>query len=179
MKSVGKAISGLFRGDGKKWLIWLGLAGIAIIALTEFIPSGRGSPTSPAAEANAPSARQVEEALESRMTALLEQVEGVGACQVLVTLENGVKTVYAADSTTSSSKGADGSSDQSASENLLTVQTAEGPVGLRLTDIQPSVRGVAVVCTGGGDPSVREQVTQLISAAFHISSRRVCVVKQK
>lgn len=174
---IGQRLSALLGGSGKKWLIWLGVAGIALIALSEVLPSAAGRQDKTAAVTL--TARQVEQALETRMTALLQQVKGVGSCRVMVTLENDVQTVYAASSSSSSVSGADGSASQSATENLLTVQTGEGPVGLRLTEIQPSVRGVAVVCDGGDNPAVCEQVTALITTAFHISERRVCVVKQK
>ena len=95
--------------------------------------------------------------------------------RVMVTLESGTRTVYAAD--TASSAGADGSA--SYSEHYLTVDTDSGPVGLLLTRIQPTVKGVAVVCDGGGDAAVQQRVVQVVSTAFHISERRVCVVKQE
>ena len=39
----------------------------------------------------------------------------------------------------------------------------------------PEVRGVAVVCTGGNLPRIREAVTQLLSAAMGIPSNRIRV----
>ena len=39
----------------------------------------------------------------------------------------------------------------------------------------PSVRGIAVVCTGGESPRIRETVTLLLSAALGIPSNRVSV----
>lgn len=113
--------------------------------------------------------------METRISALLRQVEGVGACRVMVTLESDVQTVYATD--TVSSVGVDGSS--SLSENYLTVDTEAGPVGLLLTHLQPTVKGVAVVCDGGDSAVTRQRVIEVVSTAFHISERRVCVVKQE
>lgn len=177
-----RTLAGRWFGRGsdnrRRWLLLLGLAGIALIALTELLPS------SPAKKENTSAgetvtARAVEQALEQRITALLTAVDGVGDCRVMVTLENGVQWLYAADSTSSSADSADGSASRSDSDKTLFVQTDQGPVGLLITEIQPSVKGVAVVCAGGDDPAVCERVTRLVTTAFHISSRRVCVVKQK
>jgi stage III sporulation protein AG len=52
-------------------------------------------------------------------------------------------------------------------------------VGLLLTRIQPTVKGVAVVCGGADDSAVCQRVVDVVTTAFHISDRRVCVVKQE
>lgn len=153
-------------------LLWAGLAGILLIAVSELIPQrDKGEDSASVSLGGA----QVERALETRITALLRQVEGVGACRVMVTLESGTQAVYAAD--TVSAVGADGST--SLSEQYLTVETDDGPVGLLLTRLQPTVKGVVVACAGGGNPTVQQRVIQVVSTAFHISERRVCVVKQE
>lgn len=153
-------------------LLWIGLAGIALIAVSEWLPSHKEETKETAVSLTA---SQVERAMETRISALLRQVEGVGACRVMVTLESDVQTVYATD--TVSSVGVDGSS--SLSENYLTVDTEAGPVGLLLTHLQPTVKGVAVVCDGGDRAVTRQRVIEVVSTAFHISERRVCVVKQE
>ena len=158
----------LHRDKTVRILLWVGLVGILLIGVSELWPS---SP--PEETAVTLTEGQVEQALEQRITALLGEVEGVGACRVMVTLESDVQTVYAAD--TVSATGADGSVSQS--EQYLTVDTANGPVGLLLTRIQPTVKGVAVVCDGGGDATVQQRVVQVVATAFHISERRVCVVQ--
>ena len=152
-------------------LLWLGVAGILLIGVSEVLPAREESPQT----AVTLTANQVEQALEQRITALLRQVEGVGGCRVMVTLESDTQAVYAAD--TVSATGADGS--VSLSEQYLTVDTANGPVGLLLTRIQPTVKGVAVVCDGGGNVAVQQRVIQVVSTAFHISERRVCVVQSE
>ena len=148
-------------------LLWLGVAGVLLIALSEWMPR-RQSAAVPSATLTG---TQVEQALEQRITDLLRQVEGVGACRVMVTLESGEQAVYAADTVRDSGG--------SISENYLMVDTADGPVGLLITRLQPTVKGVAVVCAGGGNDAVRQRVIQVVSTAFHISERRVCVVQQE
>lgn len=155
-------------------LMIVGVLGIALIALSEWLPSRAAHENEGTQTAGAVSAAQVESALEKRITALIGQVEGVGDCRVMVTLESGSRFVYAADRTYSGK--ADGGS---GSEKTLIVETDVGPVGLLVTEIQPSVKGVAIVCDGGGDPTVCRQVTGLVCAAFNISSGRVCVAKQQ
>ncbi len=152
-------------------LMVVGLVGIVLIALSEWLPRRSAREAEDATTASAVTAAQVESALEERITALIRQVEGVGNCRVMVTLESGSRFVYAADRTYSGQ--------DNGSEKTLIVETDVGPVGLLVTEIQPSVKGVAIVCDGGGDPTVCRQVTGLVCAAFNISSGRVCVAKQQ
>lgn len=161
----------LTAGDSRVRLwLWLGVAGILLIGVSELVP--RGEQPTPDTSTVTATADQVEQALEQRIAGLLSAVEGVGECRVLVTLEGGSRAVYAAATQT----GADG---QPASEEVLVVSTDDGPAGLLLTTLQPSVKGVAVVCRGGGDPAVQQRVIDLVSTVFHISSRRVCVAAQQ
>lgn len=171
MKQVWQRFCGRFGKDrAMRWLIGIGVIGMVLIALTEWLPHSESrSAAVTATEA------QLEQALERRITALLRQVEGVGDCRVMVTLDSGTRVVYAADQM--ASMGADGSS--SLSESYLSVDTDEGPVGLPLAKVAPTIRGVAVVCDGGGDAAICQRVVQVVATAFHISERRVCVVKQK
>lgn len=159
------------KDDKRRWLLWLGLAGVLLIALSEWIPGDESS--LPEANPIAVTEYQVEQALEQRMTALLSSVEGVGHCRVMVTLDAGTQTVYAADTRISLN-----GEEQSTETTLLRVETDSGPVGLKLTEIQPTVKGVAVVCDGGGNPAVCQRIIDVVTTAFHISERRVCVVKQ-
>ena len=159
----------LATGDGRgrvRLLVALGVAGIGLIALTELLPSAGDKKTEDTV--TAVSADEAELALEARIADLLEEIEGVGDCRVLVTLERDAQTVYAA---TTTSAGGEGRT----SQQILVVDTDSGPVGLPLTTLLPTVKGVAVVCDGGDDPAVCQRVTQVVATAFHISDRRVCV----
>lgn len=162
----------LFEGSPHKrrLLLLLGVAGILLIAGSELLPHSSSDAESVAAATVSLSAAQVEQALEERITTLLSCTAGVGRCQVMVTLERGSQFVYAADK----SVAADASG-----EKTLTVQTETGPVGLLVTEVQPAVRGVAIICDGGGDGAVQERVRALVTAALDIPGRRVCVAKRE
>ena len=52
--------------------------------------------------------------------------------------------------------------------------------GSHLTSsVFPSVRGVAVVCEGGGRDGVRQEITELLCALYHIGANRVHVSPMK
>lgn len=157
----------------RRVLVIVGVVGIFLIALSEWLPRSdvnNGVKTG----TQSVSVSDVEAALEKRVTALIGQVEGVGDCRVMVTLESGSRYVYAAEQSYET-----GNDSQTVNEKTLFVDTEQGPVGLLITEIQPTVKGVAVVCDGGDDPTVRERVVGLVGAALNLSSGRIFVVKQK
>ncbi len=148
-------------GGGNRWrlLIVLGSVGILLIGVSEWLDKPRDTPMSDTTV----SVNQIEQALEERVASLLSRVEGVGDCYVMVTLEQSTQQVYASQSSASG-------------ESVLTVSTDAGPIGLLITEIQPIIKGVVVVCDGGDDSGVRERVTAAVATAFNLSSRRVYVL---
>ena len=97
-------------------------------------------------------------ALTAEVTALCREVSGVGETSVLLTLEAGERLVYAEDG-----------------DGYVTV----GGEGLLVERRPPRVLGVAVVCTGGDDPAVRERLTALLSAALGVGTNRVEITAKK
>ena len=57
----------------------------------------------------------------------------------------------------------------------------DGPSGRRQalikTEIQPKIKGVVVVCQGGNEPLVNQQITNVLTTVLNISSSRVFVTK--
>lgn len=104
------------------------------------------------------------EFLEKRIEKLCTSVEGVREAEVLLTLENNREYVYAVN----------GASDGQALEYVI-INRGEGEEAVLLTEICPQVRGVAVVCTGGHLPAVKQTIIKLLSASLGISSNRIHV----
>lgn len=115
------------------------------------------------------STRTVEEyraELESRMEAICSRVAGVGEVEVAVMLEGGFTYVYATDRRVTSS-----------GETLtyVTVGSGDRETLVYLSETPPAIVGIGVVCTGGMDPTIRREVTALLSAAFGVGTNKIYV----
>lgn len=168
--SVPPQLAALWKDEKRRTalLAVLGIAGMLLIALPEFLPD----PPQQTPRATAPPAPTTACAyaaeLETRLEELLCQVEGAGSVSVMVTLAAGEETVYAQDRQTA----ADGSGEQT----HVLLQNAESPA-LVETVTMPSVQGVAVVCEGGGDAAVQGRITQIVAALTGIGASRITVTR--
>lgn len=132
-----KLLSG---GKFKNIIIIAGVIGIAMILIssfTDFKPS----------ESSVDSVEEYRQGLQSSLSSMLGQIEGVGDVSVLLTIENSVEGVYLENNST------------------------------KTKDIEPVVRGVVVACEGGDEPVTLERVTDAVTKALNISSAKVCVTK--
>ncbi len=166
-------------GKGRKLVVALGVAGIGLILLSEFWPQ-----KSKEAVAKA-SAEEFVTKTEEKLMAIIGSIEGAGTCQVMVTLENGVEYVYASQQKLNTDRVEDQSGNSNkvsqrddSEKSIIVVDTDEGRKGLLVTEIQPTVKGVVIVCEGGDQPLVRQRIVDTVTTALNISSQRVCVTKK-
>ena len=111
------------------------------------------------------------EMLERQITELCSTVEGVGNVSVAVSFASDFEYVYAQNKTEES-----GGKNQS---NYLTVGNGASEGTVSLTRLPPKLSGVGIVCTGGGDIRVENELVCLISAAYGINSNRIYVAEAK
>ena len=104
--------------------------------------------------------------LEARMESICAQVAGVGAVDVIVTLAGGCEYVYATDKKVTVG---------GESTSYITVGNGDNESLVYITERAPAILGIGVVCAGGGDPTVRREVTALLSAAFGVGSNKIYV----
>ena len=58
----------------------------------------------------------------------------------------------------------------------MIVKSADGSEGpLLVSELMPQVRGVAVICEGGYDETVSEEINNAVTAALNITSTRVYI----
>lgn len=62
-------------------------------------------------------------------------------------------------------------------KEYVLIETDGNEGGMIIKLIQPKIRGVAVVCEGGGSDAVRQEITQAITAVLDISASRVYITK--
>ncbi|MBP3368263.1 MAG: hypothetical protein J6L71_02405 [Clostridia bacterium] len=99
------------------------------------------------------------EYLEGRIRELCESIDGVEEAVVFLTLDCSSEYVYRDD----------GASD------FLILSGGDGEEAVKLCEIYPRVRGIAVVCTGGELARIKETVTELLSAALGLPTNKIKV----
>ena len=125
--------------------------------------------------------------LEKKVTNILKQIDGVGDCQVMITLETGTEYVYATEVRSNVNTSTDNTySDKQRIDNqnnkedkFIIIRDSDGsekPVLVK--KIEPTVKGVAVICDGGDKVYVRQQVVETVMTVLNVPSTRVCVIKK-
>ena len=117
-------------------------------------------------------------ALESRLQTILENMEGVGKAQVILTVAEGEAVAYAYDRTESHSQ-SESSAASTSQRELVTLSESGGQSPVELRRTAPIYRGAAVVCQGGDSAGVRLAITQVIQSLTGISADRIVISKMK
>lgn len=136
----------------------LSLAGILLITLSSF--NIRDSTES----TNEIDYQSYTLSLEKKIKDFLLSIEGIRRAEVIITLDTSNENVYAQNQST---------------YDFLTINTDNGESPVYITQIYPTVRGIAISCTNGGNMEVKMKITKLISAYLGISSSRIEIVPIK
>ena len=142
---------------GKGVILLLGVLGLLLLLFSSVGTPKSEESLSPLAEAEA-----YRTSLEESLTRLCEQIEGVGDAYVLLTLASTEIAVYAENETASGAS----------------VATASGDA-LLLSYRMPPVKGVTVACRGGGNATVKRELTSLLCAALALPSNAVYIAPLK
>ena len=160
-----------------KVLIIAGIAGMILILLSSFLPSGKKG--TQAATGETITAQEYSSQLEKSIAETVKCITGSKKVQVIVTLESGVRYTYAdiKEGTTANKTESDyESTSDERKQSYITVRNADGgEQALLVTSEMPEVRGVAIICEGGDDPVLNEKITNAVTAALNITSKRVYV----
>ncbi|MCX4356186.1 MAG: hypothetical protein OSJ43_08165 [Oscillospiraceae bacterium] len=164
-------------GDKGRRIVVAGAVAVMLLLLLSTVSCGDGGKKSVAEPyAASESAAEIERELEQRLVSLISRIDGAGEVTVMVTLDTVSQRVYEKDtkSESSSKSDADGSS-QSAGSETEVVLAGSTKEPLQVGTVQPKVRGAAVVCSGAGDPVVKERVANTVAKALNIGLSKVYV----
>ena len=169
----------------KKVIIIAGIIGIALIFFSGFIKSEKKD-QEVNQKAESTSIDDYVKQLEANLTNMVSCIKGAGDCKVMVTIENGAQTIYATEGKKNTEDTEDSSNGelkrrQKSDDSETKYITVKGPNGeeeaLAITEVQPTVKGVVVVCSGGDDPEVQQIIINAVTTALNITTKRVCVTK--
>lgn len=152
----------------------IGLIGILLIFLSEMFASG-SKPKS----ANLPLSLETtayKKEIESELTEILSQIQGVGKVKVMVTIEGTTEYVFAQEIDTQQDTQSDKNS-ESFQNKYVIIDNGSEKEALVKKVLKPKINGVIVVCEGGDNLVVKEKIYNAVSTVLAISSTRVCVAR--
>ena len=151
----------------KPWLLFiLGLAGIGLIFLSSFFPESEpetGSDPDPAV------------GIEQRLEQTISRIKGAGETHVMVTLADTGSREYLSEEEEREEYGDSGISSRERTEHYVT----SGGGAVVVSEQQPEVTGVAVVCEGGDRAEVQTDVYEVIYALYGLTTARVSIEKMQ
>lgn len=171
-------LKALFKSEKRvRILALLGALGILLLCLSEFLPHTRTAQKEDTAKTQT-DVNDFCAQTEKKLSELIAQVEGAGRVQVMLTIESSDEKIYAADE--KSNAKTDGDAEQKSYDSqYVLVDGASGDTGMLLKTNAPKVKGVIIVCDGGENPAVANQITNAVSAALGVGANRVSVLKMK
>jgi stage III sporulation protein AG len=150
----------------KLWMVIIGAAlGVLLILL------GNHTPKKELQNDASPSFDQEElllyqDYLEERIVSLCQSVSGVGRVTAIVTLEGGFEDVYATQW-------------ESGNETYVILGSGSSASALQISRTMPQIAGIGIVCDGGSNAAIRQELTDLLSAAFDLATHRIYVTTRK
>ncbi len=174
MNNIKDVLNKFIKGEDRKIpvIIAIGLIGILLLGLSG-INDGGSSKKAEKQSAVSDNSEYAKE-LEDKLCSVISSIDGVGKCKVMITLEATKESVYAVDSESRN----DNSSNTSKEEYVFSdYGSSEEPVLIK--EKYPKVQGVTVVCSGGDNSAVRQQIVNCVTALFDINANRVSVSKIK
>lgn len=178
-----KLIEKIFAKTGlnKKLLIVLILffSGLCALIVSEVKPDNGGAATQTPSTSLPDTAQEYVAKLEERLVSIISAIDGAGTVRVMITLESSKEEVYLYDSDYGEDIQLGSRNSFEQNREYVIIGDGEDEKGVVVKVIEPEIRGVAVVCEGGGVSSIKEQIIATVTALLDISSARVSVSKMK
>ena len=170
MKKLLQFISEKTKLDKKAVAIVLaGIVGVVMLVISELIPENEPAQADTQPQAQADYETYAEDT-EKRLEEMISSIQGAGKTKVMITLECLDESVYAVE---------EKSNDSSYENSVVIVENDDGENGILLKVTQPKIRGVAVVCSGGASPTVRQSIIDTLTAVLDVSSARISIATMK
>jgi len=167
-----------FKGDKRlKIIVIIGVIGVVMLLASEVFNVGDSS----ASEGVNVSfdTQEYAKAIEKQLGQIISEIEGAGECSVMVTVDCGIETVYATEEESAYDFDGDSESREDSVSYVVINGSSGGKQALVIKEIQPKLRGIIIVCEGGGNSKVKMNIINAVSSAFDISSTKISVQKMK
>ncbi len=157
-----------------KIIVAVGLIAMIGIFLSESFSTKNKQENQPQQQASE-SLHEYEQQVEQRLSDILSSIDGIGQCEVMVTLDSSKESVYSSES--ESKNESDEKSSSSSEKSTYVIVDDDGQKPVLEKEVEPRVRGVIVVCEGADDVYVRQAVVDSIRAGLGITSANISIVR--
>ncbi len=173
LKAGGKRLLEKLKADKRAViLLAVGLALLLVLCLSD-----RHSSKNPKNDVAQPSVTTEQQSDETRLRALLSSIRGAGSAEVMITYSEQTQFVYAAAQDSETESGQNGQVRNKEKRDPVILKGGETQTGLVERTLSPKVQGVAVVCEGASDPTVRSQIVSAVSALFGLGINHISVAE--
>lgn len=171
-------------------ILLLLLSGVLLLVIampSDSASQGTAGESVPVTEAVLPVQADDRERMELQLQELLTQVDGVGEARVMITLRSSGKKIVEKDleqSQAGEEGNADGqtTSSQSLQSNETTVYQKDSQ-GNEIPYVSeqetPEITGVLIIAQGGGNASVKQEITEAVMALFGVEAHKIKVMRMK
>ena len=112
--------------------------------------------------------------LENKISSLCSKIQGVSNVNVSIYLDSGFETVYAYNEHNKAT-----SNGMNSEKKYVTIGSGNDESMVCIVEKMPTISGVAIVCRGGGNPVIANQLINLISSAYNVPKNKIYVVEGK
>lgn len=102
---------------------------------------------------------EYERDLESKISEHLNNLNGVSQCETIVVLDCSYTYEYV----------------RINSDDILVCENDDYDVPIIESIIAPEIKGVSVICIGGNDPTIKKDITDMLTSLLNISANKIWV----
>ena len=166
----------------KKLLIILGLvAGVILIILSFFTAGNNKDPTKNTTATDNLSRIDTDTYIaeqEKKLCEILKRINGVSEPFVMITLDSSSEYIYASKQSIKESSSKNGETTQKDVQKDIVLyedeKKSKSPILVK--EIQPKIKGVAVVCRGVGSADMQLKIINLVSTVLNLPTNKVYVI---
>ena len=174
---------------GVEKILLIAIAGVILLVTNVSEWRARAAPDATTETQNTAAVSENEayiESLENKLVHILENVDGVGQVEVMITLQASRESVLNKDDTeeleteTETSDGTQNERQSSRSENETVLSDENGESApYVIKELEPEIAGVVIACEGADNNTVAASVTEAAQVLFGISVNRIKVLKME
>lgn len=158
-------------------LIIIGIFGVLLLIVSEITDKPQSTENTKT-DTKTVTQAEYEKELEERLENIVSSVDGAGRAQVMITLKSSEENKYAINSS-SENQTSDGKSQSKSENDYVVIDSSSGDSCVILRTESPQIQGVVVVCDGGDNSKVKNDVTNAVSALLGINVNHISVLKMK